>query len=67
MHADELIILGHKLQAIRDSFNRNLDALAAEIAAKIPPERTLKSNRPDPADAIKKLIRKRKFKVVNRV
>lgn len=60
MTADDYIILGHKIQAIRDQMTRSLDALAEEIAAKIPPEKTLRSNRPDPARLIKKLLDKKK-------
>lgn len=60
MNSDDYIILGHKVQAIRDQVTRQLDALAAEIAAKIPHEKTLRSNRPDPARLIKKLLDKKK-------
>lgn len=56
---NDLIILGHKIQAIRDLMTRSLDALAAEVAAKVPREATLKRNRPDPVKRLRAIQKAR--------
>jgi hypothetical protein len=53
-----LIILQHKIRALRDSVTRSLDALIDEIEGKLPTE--IKSKHNNPAEMLNKLLDERK-------
>jgi excisionase family DNA binding protein len=55
----ELIILQHKIRAIRDNVTRSLDALFDEIEAKLPEEK-FRPSRPDPSERLRKLAEEKR-------
>lgn len=58
----ELVIIKHKLSAIRTRLNRDLNALEAEIESRLPDESTVKRYSPSFREEMKKLIEEKKKK-----
>jgi hypothetical protein len=58
--AEELLLMNYKIRAIRDHVIMQLDALAAEIEAKLPDEKEFKRKLRDPSVILKELLEDKK-------
>ncbi len=56
----DLILIKHKIKAIRDQVNQSLDALSAEIESRLPDDENIKRNGPGQGEDLRAYVMERR-------